>query len=65
MLGFLFADEERFEVDAEDAERALGPDALPVLQAAEAALAEVRAMDAPRRSRRPCPRRWSSRPGSA
>jgi glutamyl-tRNA synthetase len=41
MLGFLFADEERFEVNAEDAERALGPDALPVLQAAEAALAEV------------------------
>ena len=29
MLGFLFADEERFEVNAEDAERALGPDALP------------------------------------
>jgi glutamyl-tRNA synthetase len=41
MLGFLFADEEHFEVDAEEAERALGPDALPVLQAAEAALAEV------------------------
>jgi glutamyl-tRNA synthetase len=28
-------------VDAQEAERALGPDALPVLQAAEAALAEV------------------------
>jgi glutamyl-tRNA synthetase len=41
MLGFLFADEEHFEVDAQEAERALGPDALPVLQAAEAALAEV------------------------
>jgi glutamyl-tRNA synthetase len=41
MLGFLFADEERFEVNAEDAEKALGPDAVPVLQAAEAALAEV------------------------
>jgi glutamyl-tRNA synthetase len=41
MLGFLFADEERFEVNTEDAERALGPDALPVLQAAEAALADV------------------------
>ena len=41
MLGFLFVDEERFEVSAEAAERALGPDALPVLQAAEAALAEV------------------------
>ena len=45
MLGFLFADEERFEVDAQEAERALGPDALPVLQAAEAAVAEVRAVD--------------------
>src|SRR6202044_2314911 len=41
MLGFLFADEERFEANAEDAEKALGPDAVPVLQAAEAALAEV------------------------
>jgi glutamyl-tRNA synthetase len=41
MLGFLFADEERFEVDAAEAERALGPDARPVLQAAEAAVAEV------------------------
>jgi glutamyl-tRNA synthetase len=41
MLGFLFADEERFEMNAEDAERAIGPDALPALQAAEAALAEV------------------------
>ena len=41
MLGFLFADEEHFEVDAQEAERALGPDALPVLQAAEAVVAEV------------------------
>ena len=41
MLGFLFADEEHFEVEAQEAERALGPDALPVLQAAEAAVAEV------------------------
>ena len=41
MLGFLFADEEHFEVDADEAERTLGPGALPVLQAAEAALAEV------------------------
>jgi glutamyl-tRNA synthetase len=41
MLGFLFADEEHFEVDAEEAERTLGPGALPVLQAAEAAVAEV------------------------
>src|SRR5882757_4326395 len=28
MLGFLFADEEHFEVEAQEAERALGPDAL-------------------------------------
>ena len=41
MLGFLFADEARFKVHAEDAEQVLTPDARPVLEAAEAALAQV------------------------
>ena len=40
MLVFLFA-EEGFKVDADDAAKVLTPDAVPVLQAAEAALAEV------------------------
>ncbi len=42
MLAFLFAgDDGGFKVEPEDAERFLTPDALPVLQAAEVALAEV------------------------
>ena len=40
MLVFLFA-EGGFEVNADDAAKVLTPDAIPVLQAAEAALAEV------------------------
>jgi glutamyl-tRNA synthetase len=40
MLVFLFA-EEGFKVDADDAAKFFTPDAVPVLQAAEAALAEV------------------------
>ncbi len=40
MLAFLFA-EAGFEVNAEDAAKVLTPGAIPVLQAAEAALAEV------------------------
>jgi glutamyl-tRNA synthetase len=39
MLGFLFASGEGFKVHPEDAERVLIPDAVPVLQAAEQALA--------------------------
>jgi glutamyl-tRNA synthetase len=39
MLGFLFVDEADFTVDAEDAARALTPEAEPVLAAAEEALA--------------------------
>lgn len=38
MLAFLFTDEESFVVDAADAERSLGADAAPVLEAARAAL---------------------------
>jgi glutamyl-tRNA synthetase len=42
LLSFLFAgDDGGFKVEPEDAERVLTPDARPVLQAAEAALAEV------------------------
>ena len=42
MLAFLFAgDDGGFKVEPEDAERVLTPDALPVLQAAEAVLAGV------------------------
>ncbi len=42
LLSFLFAgDDGGFKVEPEDAERVLTPDALPVLQAAEVALAEV------------------------
>ena len=41
MLGFLFADEELSRWTPRTAKRALSPDAVPVLQAAEAALAEV------------------------
>jgi glutamyl-tRNA synthetase len=42
MLSFLFAgDDGGFKVEPEDAERALTPDALPALQAAEEALAAV------------------------
>jgi glutamyl-tRNA synthetase len=42
MLAFLFAgDDGGFKVEPEDAERFLTPDSLPVLQAAEVALAEV------------------------
>jgi glutamyl-tRNA synthetase len=38
MLAFLFVPEDRFTVDAADAERSLGADAAPVLEAARAAL---------------------------
>jgi len=41
MLGFLFAREPDFEVQPEDAERVLTPDAVPVLEAAERALSTV------------------------
>jgi glutamyl-tRNA synthetase len=39
MLGFLLVDETEFTVDPEDAAKFLGPDAVPVLQAAHDALA--------------------------
>ena len=39
MLGFLFVDEPDFRVDPEDAARALTPDAVPALAAADEALA--------------------------
>ena len=39
MLGFLFVNEDQFRFDPQDAERALTPDAEPVLAAAEHALA--------------------------
>jgi glutamyl-tRNA synthetase len=38
MLAFLFIPEDKFEVEAEAAERSLGADAAPVLEAAQAAL---------------------------
>jgi glutamyl-tRNA synthetase len=41
MLGFLLIDEAKFDVDPDDAARALGPDAVPVLEAARGALAGV------------------------
>ncbi|MDQ1616595.1 MAG: glutamyl-tRNA synthetase [Actinomycetota bacterium] len=41
MLGFLFVDEDEFAVDACDAEKVLGADAVPVLQAAYDALAAL------------------------
>jgi glutamyl-tRNA synthetase len=41
MLSFLFVSEAGFKVEPEEAARVLTPDALPALQAAEAALAEV------------------------
>jgi glutamyl-tRNA synthetase len=41
MLGFLLVDESKFAVDPEDAAKALGPDAVPVLQTARVALAGV------------------------
>jgi glutamyl-tRNA synthetase len=41
MLAFLFASDAGFKVEPEEAARVLIPDALPALQAAEAALAEV------------------------
>jgi glutamyl-tRNA synthetase len=39
MLGFLLVDEDKFVVDPQDAERSLGPDAVPALDAAHDALA--------------------------
>jgi glutamyl-tRNA synthetase len=47
MLGFLFADEGTFSVDPDDADRALGPAAGPVLRAAQDALAAVDTWAAP------------------
>ncbi len=41
MLGFLLVDEASFTVDPGDASKSLGPDAVPVLQAASEALARV------------------------
>jgi glutamyl-tRNA synthetase len=41
LLGFLFAREEDFEVDPADAEKALTADAVPILEAAERAVAAV------------------------
>jgi glutamyl-tRNA synthetase len=41
MLGFLLVDERDFPVDVDDAGKVLTPDAVPVLEAAVAALGEV------------------------
>jgi hypothetical protein len=41
MLGFLLVDERDFHVDVDDAGKVLTPDAVPVLEAAVAALGEV------------------------
>jgi glutamyl-tRNA synthetase len=41
MLRFLLVQEAKFAVNPEDAERSLGPDAVPVLEAARSALAEL------------------------
>jgi glutamyl-tRNA synthetase len=45
MLAFLFTGEDAFTVDAEDAAKALTPDAVKPLQAAEAALTALPAWD--------------------